>query len=446
MSAWHDSPSLPPYLEPPPPYYYCEAEDRQLELTSNDVRLQSIASLSLREVCNWLSATDISEVARVCREWDTEITRLRWNNIVILGKLDIPISVFKNLLQNLPNCREITRRCVATVDISNVEETLYSTLPETWLATLLAELPNLRNLRCCRATFFNSNVIRLATKFSSGSLMELDLTECKSLTEATLKALISTFPKLRKLILDGTSGITDSSLECVARTCHNLEFLSLAHPWSLCDNAIYAIANFCWQHLRYINITGAVRVTDASAILLVQRCVLLETIILKDCYLLTDAVLLEMTCSSCSNTLQHLDVFGCKSMQLDANIIYQLASNCKGLDSFSFDLLPLIQQYHVNTKTLLSAFSSLRNLRTIHIHKIYDISSNVQPLMRLLSECPRLEEANFYRTTTDSDFILGGYAETSKKSSLTDTASLKELHRLKSGRSISIILKLEENS
>lgn len=119
---------------------------------------------------------------------------------------------------------------------------------------------------------------------SCPNIEELNLSQCKKISDATCAALSSHCPKLQRLNLDSCPEITDMSLKDLAAGCPLLTHINLSWCELLTDNGVDALTKGC-PELRSFLSKGCRQLTD-KAVMCLARCPNLEAINLHECRVL----------------------------------------------------------------------------------------------------------------------------------------------------------------
>ena len=155
----------------------------------------------------------------------------------------------------------------------------------------------------------------------------LRILRCNGASRIDASAIIglaSGCPNIEVLSLRHCHLITDACIETVGARCSLLRELDLGCCLGISNAAILALSQGrCAQTLQSIDCTGLETLTDASVVPLASNCPKLQTLILRDCHQLSDAVvsalcrpdeLLRTNNGFCvsSRKLEKLDLFGAK--------------------------------------------------------------------------------------------------------------------------------------
>ena len=173
---------------------------------------------------------------------------------------------------------------------------------------------------------------------------------------AVISEIFQACRKLRKINL-GIFGykLTDEMVKSVADYCPLLEHLGLAYCSAITDSAVKRVAESCPQ-LQWISLNG-IKVTDATVVLLCNRCQLLKRVSLAQCSNLTDVVI--MAVAERLPGITHIGLSGITA--ITSNALETLASKC-------------------------------RQLKNIHLRNCHNVSDIL--LAKFAEYCSHLEELN----------------------------------------------------
>ncbi|CAG8541682.1 15373_t:CDS:1 [Funneliformis caledonium] len=371
--------------------------------------------LALHSIFNYVSHQELFTCALVSVEWNQYATLKLWRTPKFGNDSKTALKSFQSFLEILLNtAREQARLCVFTIDVNEIQESLYETVNENWLGIVVLRCPNLRELIIRDVSFLSTIQIRYLCNMKVPNFVEtLDLTGAKDVTESTMKALVQNFTELKRITLDNCSGVTDGSISQIAYYCHNLEYVNIANSRSsFTDVGIYALAKFGKQKLKGIELTASMKVTSDAIIAMSSHCTKLESINFSKCALITIQGL-EKIVTSNKNTLKQLIIHHMRSIpSLTYSFLDLLANHCPQLMTLSFSFTSITD---IKIELLNDIFDKFKTLRDLIIYDcpehVFENTTNFS-LWRLIEKCKPLKKVTIYRTSYESDFILGGYART----------------------------------
>ncbi|XP_078659477.1 F-box and leucine-rich repeat protein 13-like isoform X3 [Branchiostoma floridae x Branchiostoma belcheri] len=209
------------------------------------------------KVFAYIDIADLVRCARVCRSWKvlTQSPAL-WTKVnlsTVKNKVTDPV-----VIQMLQKCRP-------------------------YLVHL--------NLRGCggvrRASF---NVISQCK-----NLQDLNLSECKSLSDDSLRQIAEGCRALLYLNVSYTD-ISDGAMRALARSCLNMQYLSLAYCQKFTDKGLhYLTTGKGCRKLIHLDLSGCTQLTSVGFHHVSVGCPTVQSLVLNDLPMLTDDHILEMT-------------------------------------------------------------------------------------------------------------------------------------------------------
>lgn len=132
------------------------------------------------------------------------------------------------------------------------------------VSALMGTLRNLRELRlahCSEVT--DSAFLELPLHLTFETLRIVDLTSCESVRDDAVERLIDSAPRIRNLVLAKCRFITDRSVLAICRLGKNLHYVHLGHCANITDTAVLQLIKSC-NRIRYIDFACCVNLTDTS--------------------------------------------------------------------------------------------------------------------------------------------------------------------------------------
>ncbi|KAI9236217.1 MAG: hypothetical protein BYD32DRAFT_30536 [Podila humilis] len=308
-----------------------------------------------------------------------------------------------------------TREMILRLDMSFIEESLYSTLPENWLLVLLQNAPRLNTLclsgKRTGAAFVQSQTFR---KLANANLIHpglknLDLSDCTDIREPALKLIADLFPNLVSLNLCRTSGVTDLAVSLIVDKCQYLETIDLSYARQLTDLGLFSVAKFCRRNLRVLRLNGSLKITNASLTAVAKHCPMIERLFLSECSQITDAALEWIVRSSSSLSLKELELHRCDKVAFGLPLLELLSGKCNVLERLTLTYKQINSQRD-DLKLVMEAF---RDFKMLHTLAIYEVPEHSPALFfwDLAFQCSRGEllHLNLYRGSFATDYILGNY-------------------------------------
>ena len=132
------------------------------------------------------------------------------------------------------------------------------------ITALISRGRQLRELRVAHCSLITDNaVMDLPKQLSFDSLRILDLTACYQLHDDAVEKIIEKSPRLRNLVLAKCREITDRSVLAITRLGKNLHYIHLGHCAQITDAAVIQLVKTC-NRIRYIDLACCHRLTDTS--------------------------------------------------------------------------------------------------------------------------------------------------------------------------------------
>lgn len=132
------------------------------------------------------------------------------------------------------------------------------------VTSLMTTLQNLRELRLAHCTEIDDTAfLELPRHLSMDSLRILDLTSCESVRDDAVERIVAAAPRLRNLVLAKCRFITDRAVWAICRLGKNLHYVHLGHCSNITDAAVIQLVKSC-NRIRYIDLACCIRLTDTS--------------------------------------------------------------------------------------------------------------------------------------------------------------------------------------
>lgn len=132
------------------------------------------------------------------------------------------------------------------------------------ITALISRGRQLRELRVGQCNLITDNAfLEIPTNLTLESLRILDLTACAQLRDDAVEKIIETSPRLRNLVLAKCREITDRSVMAITKLGKNLHYIHLGHCAQITDAAVIQLVKMC-NRIRYIDLACCHRLTDLS--------------------------------------------------------------------------------------------------------------------------------------------------------------------------------------
>lgn len=132
------------------------------------------------------------------------------------------------------------------------------------ITALISNDRQLRELRIGHCNLITDNAfLEIPPHLTFESLRILDLTACVQLRDDAVEKIIETSPRLRNLVLAKCREITDRAVVAITKLGKNLHYIHLGHCAQISDMAIMHLVKMC-NRIRYIDLACCQRLTDDS--------------------------------------------------------------------------------------------------------------------------------------------------------------------------------------
>ncbi|KAF4133729.1 WW domain-containing protein [Phytophthora infestans] len=247
----------------------------------------------------------------------------------------LPSAASALALNNAPTT-PVKQQSIVRINLSGADQITDKT------AHIIAKAcPELQHLNLERALKLTDSGVRHIVSCCR-SLESLNLSYVTALQSPALSCIGELRLPLRSLAIAGCNRVPGYSLSRVLQACSTLELLDLSFCASVTDNILQTLGENCrklrqlkLRGCRQISDTGVValansggvnglelldltrydlqyKVNDISLLALAENCLVLQTLILSGCDMVTD-VGMDWLASGC-NALTHLDVSGCTAV------------------------------------------------------------------------------------------------------------------------------------
>ena len=132
------------------------------------------------------------------------------------------------------------------------------------ITSLISHGRLLRELRIGHCNLItDAAFLELPKNLSFESLRILDLTACTQLRDQAVEKIIETSPRLRNLVLAKCKEITDQSVLAITKLGKNLHYIHLGHCAHITDASVGQLVKLC-NRIRYIDLACCHLLTDQS--------------------------------------------------------------------------------------------------------------------------------------------------------------------------------------
>jgi hypothetical protein len=199
----------------------------------------------LAYLLTFVPLTTLVECSRVNRHFYMATIKVLYTRPVLDVRYGSPFTRFRSLLRALGTLPDHLRVQIRDLDLYHVEETMYDTLPVTWLRHLVQHCPALTSLRLSeKNTFLSLSSVRQLTPGALASLRRLTLDRVETLSGVGLATLLSATSRLEELQLINCAAADRNGLAAVAKyTAATLRRLALID----CKRVQDHVLNELWQ-------------------------------------------------------------------------------------------------------------------------------------------------------------------------------------------------------
>ncbi|XP_022915662.1 F-box/LRR-repeat protein 7 [Onthophagus taurus] len=311
-------------------------------------------------VFSFLTSSDLSVCARVCRRFDALVwTPTLWRTILLEGETISGDRAIRGVLRQL--CGQ--GRTGACPSIEKVYLANGAKITDRGLSLLAKRCPELTHLKIQGSTSVTNGVffeilarctnlqhlditgcvqITCANPSPSSEplrrlqLQYLDLTDCPALYDNGLRVIVRNCPQLSYLYLRRCIQITDAGLKFVPSFCSGLRELSVSDCSNITDFGLYELAKL-GATLRYLSVAKCDRVSDAGLKVIARRCYKLRYLNVRGCEAVSDDAITVLA-RSCTR-LRALDIGKCDVSDAGLRALAESCPNLKKLSLRNCDLV-----------------------------------------------------------------------------------------------------------
>ena len=249
----------------------------------------------------------------------------------------------------------VGQKCSKLVDISIA----YNSVTDIGIAALSRGCPKLQSFSVDNCPSISDAGIT-ALSYRCKELRTINLTNCRRISDDCLFRIAELCPELTSFNLSGSAAVTNAGVSCIARGCEKLTSITIENCSQIDDNALIAIGSCCpnllvmtiasyslilsdrgliaiacgCPALERLRISGRSNITDASVIVLAQKCLQLKSITLTSGKI-TDASLIAFATNS--RKLQNVSLNYC--YYITSTGLSNLAAKCTQMEKMSFKMM-----------------------------------------------------------------------------------------------------------
>ncbi|CAG9793365.1 unnamed protein product [Diatraea saccharalis] len=300
------------------------------------------------KILSYLEVSELCRMARVCRRWARLVARVTarpevWRKVRAAGPLEIAARCAGTRAGPCVNgVREWrSKACTVTAvgvqllvstfrNITHLAMTGSGSMDARSLAPIITDLVDLRHIDltgCSNVDWPEWGWLesRLATR--RPPVEYIDLTDCGSVTDSGLCALLHTCPSLQYLYLRRCTLVTDAGVRWIPSYCA-LKELSVSDCTGVTDFGLYELAKL-GPALRYLSVAKCTQVSDSGIRTLARRCYKLRYLNARGCGALGDDGV-EAVARGCSR-LRALDLGATDVSEAGLQILARCCPNLKKL-------------------------------------------------------------------------------------------------------------------
>jgi F-box and leucine-rich repeat protein GRR1 len=225
-------------------------------------------------------------------------------------------------------------------------------------------------------------------------LRMVDFTAITTVTDKSIEILVNSAPKIKSLVLNKCSRITDDGVLSICKLGRFLHYLHLGHCSNLTDKSVTKLAIIC-NRIRYLDMACCTEITDKSVIELSANLPKLKRIGLVKCSNITDISIGALTSHvKIANSLERIHLSYCT--RLSVRSLSRLLNVCHKLNHLSLTNVPCFMRDDLQRFCRLppKEFTELQR-RSFCVYS----GQGVQDLMHYLN--------SLYGTTAATSAIVG---------------------------------------
>ncbi|KAI5645830.1 f-box domain-containing protein [Phthorimaea operculella] len=222
-------------------------------------------------------------------------------HLAILGSVSMDARALAPIVTDLVDLRHIDLTGCQNVDwpewawlegrlgtrrppVEYIDLTDCSSVTDAGLCALLHTCPSLQYLYLRRCILVTDAGVRWIPSYCA--LKELSVSDCAGVTDFGLYELAKLGPALRYLSVAKCTQVSDSGIRALARRCYKLRYLNARGCGALGDHGVEALGRGC-SRLRALDL-GATDVSEAGLQILARCCPNIKKLALRGCELIGD--------------------------------------------------------------------------------------------------------------------------------------------------------------
>lgn len=359
-----------------------------------------------------LSWKDMAACALVNHKVYNIVQRCWWTTPDFTGYLHDRLYMTNKLVGLLPSLRPQTRKLIRHIDLSELDEGLYDRIDPNLFDSFIKYMPRLETLNISKTSFLDSLP---SHHWEFPYLRSLDISYCDHMTDGLLVKLAKGLPCLTLLRMDNIAGGGGNrALAGFADSCEDLASVSIRNNPHIDDTALISLAKFTTIHLRELDLTGCVNVSEEAFSTTARHNVNLRYLSLAKTRITTDC-LIPFLIGRAGRFLKHLDIGFCNGIDPQRLAPYLLQAKNLKLLAISMPVATTLCQHQ--------QIIQVDELSTVEFLVVHELTENtpmvfLEDLRRIF---PGAKRITLTRDYYEADFMSFG-SERPKQAVITEDA------------------------
>jgi hypothetical protein len=203
------------------------------------------------------------------------------------------------------------------------------------------------------------------------------------MSEELVQAVLDGCPKIKDLYICPCDWLTDAALAACVRHRPQLETICVANCASVTNNSINALVSASGNRFKRITLYSCLRVGDAALKAIATHCPHLDTVIVSECPMVTDAGVAYLAVGL-RDTIRGLGLCGCR--KIGDKALLAVAEHCRVLGTVLLSKCPLV----TDSGVVALATGLGARLRSLHLGDCPNLSDKA--MLAVAEHCPLLME------------------------------------------------------
>lgn len=357
----------------------------------------------------YIRTNDAFACATVNKKFNTLAHAIIWENpnFKELSHIHDELYMFNKFLEYLPLARKDTLNQIKTIDVSNIEQSLYEQVKPNFFQLITQYCENLESLNLSKADYFNRKSLPRNEYWQLPHLTRLDLSHCSQMNDDLIVIIARGARNLEYVRLDHLPRHKGKGLACIAAECDKLKSVSVRHNTLLEDQALIALGKFRHIRLEELDITGCKKITSVGFEVLARYAAHLKRLSLAQtsCRL---SDLRKFVCISRRTTF--LDISSCKKFEAERHALAEWIWNTEfhELEELVMDSSVLKAIFKISQIQLIDVLLHVRQVRQLTVTNLPE-HTPLAYFHTLLEVFPLVKYVIFKRAYFETDFMLGTY-------------------------------------